>query len=111
MHKIISTNNQDIKINNIEAYMRKLILILVCLLFSLTGSATGVDVKYNGKLCKMEVFCINNVNRRNISKLIAQNIQDFCKNKYVYNIDSVVIHSTLVFTVFYNNKSEVANED
>lgn len=85
--------------------MKKAILIL-SLLFILILSYVSIyaqtDVKYQGKVCKMEIFTTDSINSRNKLNMLKNEVEKFCTDKYIYDIKVFSEKGEYIFIVFYN---------
>lgn len=61
-------------------------------------------VRYDGKVCKMEILSSVNKNSRSSKDLIKKDVLDFCKDKYIYNIEVAADKGIVTYVIFYNDK-------
>lgn len=84
--------------------MKKLLLSLLLLLNVSICFSDGVMVKYNGKVCKMEILSSINKNLKSSKDLIKDDVLKFCKDKYIYNIEVATDKGIVTYIIFYNDK-------
>jgi len=85
--------------------MKKIIFILsfIFVLFLGYGFCYGeTDVRYQGKVCKMEIFSTGDVSSRNKFTIVKNEVEKFCNDKYIYDIKVFMEKGEYVFIVFYN---------
>ena len=84
--------------------MKKLLLCLLLLLNFSICFADGVPIRYDGKVCKMEILSSVNKNNRSSKDLIKKDVLEFCKDKYIYNIEVAADKGIVTYVIFYNDK-------
>lgn len=62
-------------------------------------------VRYDGKVCKMEILSSVNKNSRSSKDLIKKDVLDFCKDKYIYNVQVAADKGIVTYVIFYNDKN------
>lgn len=62
-----------------------------------------VPIKYNSKICKMEIITSADIKIRNAKEVIEKKVLEFCKDKYIYNIDVAIDKGIYIFVIMYNN--------
>ena len=82
--------------------MKKLLLSLLLLLNVSICFSDGVLVRYDGKVCKMEIFTTGDVSSRNKFNIVKNEVEKFCTDKYIYDIKVFMEKGEYVFIVFYN---------
>ena len=85
--------------------MKKIIFILSFIFTILFGSVfcfAETDVRYQGKVCKMEIFTTGDVSTRNKFNVVKNEVEKFCTDKYIYDIKVFMEKGEYVFIVFYN---------
>lgn len=85
--------------------MKKLLLSLLLLLNVSICFSDGVMVRYDGKVCKMEILSSVNKNSRSSKDLIKKDVLEFCKDKYIYNIEVAADKGIVTYIIFYNDKN------
>lgn len=83
--------------------MKKIILFL--LLFCVSVCSAETVVRYDGKVCKMEILSSVNKNSRSSKDLIKKDVLEFCKNKYIYNVQVAADKGIVTYVIFYNDKN------
>ena len=68
-----------------------------------------VPIKYNGKMCKMEI--LSSADKEKISPKFAkyeieQDVLVFCKDKYIYDVEVAMDKGNVIYVIFYNDKGE-----
>lgn len=86
--------------------IRVLLILFAC--FSLCSAE--VPVKYNGKLCKMEIITSADIKNRNASEMVKKKVMEFCRDKYLYNVEVAINNGKQIYIIFYNDKG-VTNEN
>lgn len=82
--------------------MRILLILLACASFCFAE----VPVKYNGKLCKMEIITSADIKNRNASEMVKKKVMEFCRDKYLYNVEVAINNGKQIYIIFYNDKGE-----
>ena len=62
-----------------------------------------VPIKYNSKMCKMEIITSTDIKNRNAKELVEKKVLEFCKDKYIYNIEIAIDNGKYVYVIMYNN--------
>lgn len=83
----------------------KKVLVSLLLMFSLSVCFADVIVRYNGKVCKMEILSSVNKNSRSSKDLIKKDVLEFCKDKYIYNVEVAADKGIVTYVIFYNDKN------
>lgn len=81
----------------------KKILISLVLLFSLSICFAEVSIKYNSKMCKLEIITSQDIKNKNAKELVEKKVLEFCKDKYIYNIEIAVDKGKYVYIIMYND--------
>lgn len=92
--------------------MKKLVLTIIvyvfvtllCIFIIQKVALAETIVRYDGKLCKMEILSSVNKNSRSSKDLIKNDVLDFCKDKYIYNIQVAADKGIVTYVIFYNDK-------
>lgn len=81
--------------------------VIICLFFCKYVFAE-VPIKYNSKVCKMEIITNKIVeNKWKVKENIEEKVLEFCKNKYIYNINLTIDkHNNYIYIIIYNDKVE-----
>lgn len=82
--------------------MKILLILLTCVSFCFAE----VPVKYNGKMCKMEIMTSADIKNRNASEMVKKKVMDFCRDKYLYNVEVAINNGKQIYIIFYNDKGE-----
>lgn len=93
--------------------MKKLVLTiavyvfvtLLCIFTIQKIALAETIVRYDGKVCKMEILSSINKNSRSSKDLIKKDVLDFCKDKYIYNIQVAADKGVITYVIFYNDKN------
>lgn len=80
------------------------IVTLVCLFVIEKMALAETMVRYDGKVCKMEILSSVNKNSRSSKDLIKKDVLNFCKDKYIYNIQVAADKGIVTYIIFYNDK-------
>ena len=88
--------------------MKKLISLIVLVLCNFNIVFGEVSVKYNHNLCKFEIITSQDIKQtRNTKKNIEQQVLEFCKDKYIYDISCTIDkQNNYIYLIFYNDKVE-----
>lgn len=81
----------------------KKILISLLLIFSISVCFAEVSIKYNSKMCKLEIITSQDIKNRNAKELVEKKVLEFCKDKYIYNIEIAIDNGKYVYVIMYNN--------
>lgn len=84
----------------------KKVLISLVLLFSLSVCFAEVPIKYDSKMCKLEIFSSQDIKNRNAKQILEKKVLEFCKDKYIYNIEIAVDNGKCIYIIIYNDKGE-----
>ena len=83
--------------------MKRLIILLLLFIPSILLSET--IIRYDNKICKMEILSSGDIKNRNSKEIIKNDVLKFCKDKYIYNINMTVDRSNNhIYIIFYNDK-------
>ncbi|WP_413853250.1 hypothetical protein [Candidatus Ruminimicrobium bovinum] len=85
--------------------MKKILCVLSCIFIMFVCYSfcfAETDVRYQGKVCKMEIFSTGDVSSRNKFTIVKNEVEKFCTDKYIYDIKVFVEKGEYVFIVFYN---------
>lgn len=85
--------------------MGKILLVLMLLVSSVMMCFAEVTVRYDGKVCKMEILSSVNKNSRSSKDLIKKDVLAFCKDKYIYNVQVAADKGIVTYVIFYNDKN------
>ena len=85
--------------------VKKLIISLVVLL-NVVLCFAEVPIKYDSKLCKLEIFSSQDIKNRNAKQILEQKVLEFCKDKYIYNIEIAVDNGRCIYIIIYNDIAE-----
>lgn len=84
----------------------KKVLISLVLLFSLSICFAEVPIKYNSKLCKLEIITSQNFKTKNAKDIVEKKLLEFCKDKYIYNVEVAIDRGYCIYVIIYNDKGE-----
>lgn len=93
LHKLLSVEG---------GIMKVLLILLTCVSFCFAE----VPVRYDGKLCKMEIITSESIKNRYASEIVKKQVLDFCKDKYLYNVEVTDFNGKQIYIIFYNDKGE-----
>ena len=98
--------NQVSKLVDLEisTYAVTLAIKEVCLFAIEKMALAETMVRYDGKVCKMEILSSVNKNSRSSKDLIKKDVLNFCKDKYIYNIQVAADKGIVTYIIFYNDK-------
>ena len=65
-----------------------------------------VPIKYNSKMCKMEIITSIDIKNRNAKEIVERKVLEFCKDKYIYNIEIAIDNGKYVYVIMYNDMVE-----
>lgn len=82
-----------------------LIVTLLCIFLVKKFAFAETTVRYDGKVCKMEILSSVNKNSRSSKDLIKKDVLDFCKDKYIYNVQVAADKGIVTYVIFYNDKN------
>ena len=80
-------------------------ITLLCLFIIEKIALAETLVRYDGKVCKMEILSSVNKNSRSSKDLIKKDVLDFCKDKYIYNVQVAADKGIVTYVIFYNDKN------
>ena len=80
------------------------LVTLLCLFVIEKIALAETMVRYDGKVCKMEILSSVNKNSRSSKDLIKKDVLNFCKDKYIYNIQVAADKGIVTYIIFYNDK-------
>lgn len=85
-----------------------LAVIFGCILAFNRFILAEVPVKYNGKMCKMEI--LSSTDKEKISPKFAkyeieQDVLSFCKDKYIYDVNVAMDKGNVIYIIIYNDKN------
>lgn len=86
-----------------------LVVVMGCVMAFNKYVLAEVSVRYNGKMCKMEIFTSEEVEYKKMSvanELIKQDVLAFCKDKYIYGIELAADKGRTTYVIFYNDIAE-----
>lgn len=82
-----------------------IVVSLLCIFAINKCALAEVMLKYNGKICKMEIFTSENIKNRNAKKIITKQVMEFCEDKYIYDVNVAADNGVLTYIIFYNDKA------
>lgn len=85
--------------------MKKVLLSLMLLVYAVLCYAE-VTIKYDNKFCKMEILSSINTKSRSAKDLIKKEVLEFCKDKYIYNIEVAADKGVVTYIIIYNDKND-----
>lgn len=86
-----------------------LVIVALCVVAFNKFVAAEVPIKYNSRMCKMEIFTTDDEEYRKVrtaKEIIKQDIMDFCKDKYIYNVEVATDKGKTIYVIIYNDKGE-----
>lgn len=81
-----------------------LTVVLLCFFLINKFAYAEVPIRYGSKLCKMEIKTTENSKTRKAKEIIEQEVMEFCRDKYIYNIDVTTYNNKYVYIIIYNDK-------
>lgn len=81
----------------------KKVLVSLLLMLSVALCFAEVSIKYNSKMCKLEIITSTDIKNRNSKELVEKKILEFCKDKYIYNIEIAIDNGKYVYVIMYND--------
>lgn len=81
-----------------------LTVVLLCFFLINKFAYAEVPIRYGSKLCKMEIKTTENSKTRKAKDIIEQEVMEFCRDKYIYNIDVTTYNNKYVYIIIYNDK-------
>lgn len=81
----------------------KKVLISLLLMLSVALCFAEVPIKYNSKMCKLEIITSQDIKNRNAKELVEKKVLEFCKDKYIYNIEIAIDKGKYVYIIMYND--------
>lgn len=82
-----------------------LAVTLLCIFVAQKLALAETVVRYDGRVCKMEILSSVNKNSRSSKDLIKKDVLDFCKDKYIYNVQVAADKGIVTYVIFYNDKN------
>lgn len=82
-----------------------LVVTLLCIFVVQKLALAETMVRYDGRVCKMEILSSVNKNSRSSKDLIKKDVLDFCKDKYIYNVQVAADKGIVTYVIFYNDKN------
>ena len=82
-----------------------LVVTLLCIFVVKKLAFAETVVRYDGRVCKMEILSSVNKNSRSSKDLIKKDVLDFCKDKYIYNVQVAADKGIVTYVIFYNDKN------
>lgn len=92
--------------NFVEMVVIMIVMVGICLLVLNKCIFAEVPIKYNSKVCKMEIITSDNIKNRNAKTLIENKVLEFCKDKYIYNINVTSDKHNYIYVIIYNDVAE-----
>lgn len=83
------------------------VLVLICFFVINKIAYAEVPIRYGSKLCKMEIKTTENSKTRKAKDIIEKEVMEFCRDKYIYNIDVTTYNGKYVYIIIYNDKEEL----
>lgn len=80
-----------------------LTVVLLCFFLINKFAYAEVPIRYGSKLCKMEIKTTENSKTRKAKDIIEQEVMEFCRDKYIYNIDVTTYNGKYVYIIIYND--------
>lgn len=84
-----------------------LVVVMLCVVAFNKFVAAEVPIRYDHKLCKMEIFTTDDEEYRKVrtaKEIIKQDVMDFCKDKYIYNVEIATDKGKTIYVIIYNDK-------
>lgn len=81
-----------------------LTVVFLCFFLINKFAYAEVPIRYGSKLCKMEIKTTENSKTRKAKDIIEQEVMEFCRDKYIYNIDVTTYNGKYVYIIIYNDK-------
>lgn len=81
-----------------------LTVVFLCFFLINKFAYAEVPIRYGSKLCKMEIKTTENSKTRKAKDIIEQEVMEFCRDKYIYNIDVTTYNNKYVYIIIYNDK-------
>lgn len=81
-----------------------LTVVFLCFLLINKFVYAEVPIRYGSKLCKMEIKTTENSKTRKAKDIIEKEVMEFCRDKYIYNIDVTTYNNKYVYIIIYNDK-------
>ena len=78
-------------------------LILLCFFLLDKLAFAEVPIKYGSKVCKLEIKTTEGSKSRKAKDTIEKEVLEFCKDKYIYNIDVTTYNGKYVYVIIYND--------
>lgn len=80
------------------------IVVVLCVFLINKFAYAEVPIRYGSKVCKMEIKTTENSKTRKAKDIIEQEVMEFCRDKYIYNIDVTTYNGKYVYIIIYNDK-------
>ena len=80
-----------------------LTVVFLCFFLINKFAYAEVPIRYGSKLCKMEIKTTENSKTRKAKDIIEQEVMEFCRDKYIYNIDVTTYNGKYVYIIIYND--------
>ena len=81
-----------------------LTVVFLCFFLINKFAYAEVPIRYGSKLCKMERKTTENSKTRKAKDIIEKEVMEFCRDKYIYNIDVTTYNNKYVYIIIYNDK-------
>lgn len=81
-----------------------LTVVFLCFFLINKFAYAEVPIRYGSKLCKMEIKTTENSKTRKAKDIIEKEVMEFCRDKYIYNIDVTTYNGKYVYIIIYNDK-------
>ena len=81
-----------------------LTVVFLCFFLINKFAYAEVPIRYGSKLCKMEIKTTENSKTRKAKEIIEKEVMEFCRDKYIYNIDVTTYNNKYVYIIIYNDK-------
>lgn len=81
-----------------------LTVVFLCFFLINKFAYAEVPIRYGSKLCKMEIKTTENSKTRKAKDIIEKEVMEFCRDKYIYNIDVTTYNNKYVYIIIYNDK-------
>lgn len=79
------------------------VVVVLCIFVVRKFSYAEVPIKYDSKVCKLEIKTTEGSKSRKAKDSIEKDVMEFCKNKYIYNIDVTTYNGKYVYIIIYND--------
>lgn len=81
-----------------------LTVVFLCFFLINKFAYAEVPIRYGSKVCKMEIKTTENSKTRKAKDIIEKEVMEFCRDKYIYNIDVTTYNGKYVYIIIYNDK-------